>query len=49
MVGSPFQTSEDLVRDLRFLKEFQPHMVGIGPYLSQRDTPFGRSPMAPGG
>ena len=41
MVGSPFQTSEDLVRDLRFLKEFQPHMVGIGPYLSQRDTALG--------
>ena len=40
MVGSPFQTVEDLARDLRFLKEFQPHMVGIGPFLSQKDTPF---------
>ena len=40
MVGSPYQTLEDLVRDLRFLKEFQPHMVGIGPFLSQHDTPF---------
>ena len=33
-------TREDLVRDLRFLKEFGPHMVGIGPFLSQKDTPF---------
>ena len=40
MVGSPYQTLEDLARDLAFLKEFQPHMVGIGPFLSQRDTPF---------
>ena len=40
MVGSPYQTLEDLVRDLRFLKEFAPHMVGIGPFLTQRDTPF---------
>ena len=32
--------SYDLVRDLRFLKDFQPHMVGIGPFLSQKDTPF---------
>ena len=40
MVGSPGQTPEDLVRDLRFLKEFQPHMVGIGPFLSHSDTPF---------
>lgn len=40
MVGSPHQTLEHLVKDLRFLKEFQPHMVGIGPFLSQKDTPF---------
>ena len=40
MVVSPYQTLEDLVRDLRFLKEFGPHMVGIGPFLSQKDTPF---------
>lgn len=40
MVGSPFQMPEDIVRDLRFIKEFRPHMVGIGPFLSQKDTPF---------
>lgn len=42
MVGSPGQTTEHLVKDLLFLKEFQPHMVGIGPFIPQKDTPFGR-------
>ena len=40
MVQSPGQTEEDLVADLRFMKEFRPHMIGIGPFLSHRDTPF---------
>lgn len=40
MVGSPYQTMENLVRDLRFIKEFRPHMVGVGPFLSHKDTPF---------
>lgn len=41
MVGSPFQTPEYLLADLRFLEELQPQMVGIGPFLPQQDTPFG--------
>lgn len=40
MVGSPYQTTECLIKDLRFIKEFQPAMVGIGPYLSHNQTPF---------
>lgn len=42
MVGSPFQTVEHLVKDLVFMKELSPHMVGIGPFLPQKDTPFGK-------
>lgn len=42
MVGSPYQTTEHIVRDLRFIKEFQPHMVGLGPYIPQQDTPFAK-------
>ena len=38
MVGSPTQTNEDLVKDLIFLKELNPEMVGIGPYLCHEDT-----------
>lgn len=40
MVGTPGQTLEHLVRDLAFIRDFAPHMVGIGPFLPHRDTPF---------
>ena len=42
MVGSPGQTAENLADELRFLMEFRPQMVGIGPFLPHRDTPFGQ-------
>ena len=41
MVGSPYQKRENLAADLMFLKSFKPHMIGIGPFIPQRDTPFG--------
>lgn len=41
MVGSPEQTVDTLYEDLQFIKELQPHMVGIGPFIPQKDTPFG--------
>lgn len=40
MVGSPFQTQTDLAKDLLFIQQFQPHMVGIGPFITHKDTPF---------
>ncbi len=40
MVGSPYQTTENLANDMVFLQEFRPHMVGIGPFISHKDTPF---------
>lgn len=40
MVGSPYQTNENLVNDLLFLQEFQPEMVGIGPFVDHEDTKF---------
>lgn len=40
MVGSPFQTVENLAEDLTFIKELNPQMVGIGPFISHKDTPF---------
>jgi biotin synthase len=40
MVGSPYQTSENLAEDLKFLEELQPHMVGIGPFIPHKDTIF---------
>lgn len=41
MVGSPYQTIDTLYEDLCFIKELVPHMVGIGPFVPQHDTPFG--------
>ncbi len=40
MVGSPYQTMEHIIKDLRFLQELQPDMIGIGPFLTHKDTPF---------
>ncbi|WP_251860623.1 [FeFe] hydrogenase H-cluster radical SAM maturase HydE [Clostridium sp. Marseille-Q2269] len=38
MVGLPGQTNEDYVKDLVFLKDLKPHMVGIGPFIPHKDT-----------
>ena len=40
MVGSPGQNSSQLAEDLLFIHELQPEMVGIGPFIPQKDTPF---------
>ncbi|MFA0815156.1 MAG: [FeFe] hydrogenase H-cluster radical SAM maturase HydE [Anaerofustis sp.] len=44
MVGSPGQNTECLIDDLMFLMEFQPHMVGIGPFIPHHETPFVSEP-----
>jgi len=44
MVGSPFQTVETIFKDLQFIRTFQPHMVGIGPFIPAHDTPFADQP-----
>ena len=40
MVGSPYQTYETLAEDLLFLKDLNPQMCGIGPFLPHKDTEF---------
>ncbi|MGL4308757.1 MAG: [FeFe] hydrogenase H-cluster radical SAM maturase HydE [Cetobacterium sp.] len=40
LIGLPNQTIEDLAMDLLFLKNLKPHMVGIGPFIPQKDTPL---------
>ena len=42
MVGSPGQTVETLYEDLQLIRELRPHMVGIGPFIPQHDTPFAK-------
>jgi len=44
MVGSPYQTVENLVEDMLFIAEFKPEMLGIGPFIPHKDTPFGDFP-----
>lgn len=40
LVGSPYQTLDCIIEDLLFLERFRPQMVGIGPFLPAKNTPF---------
>lgn len=40
MVGSPYQTSASLAKDLKFIEDFKPDMCGIGPFVPHHETPF---------
>jgi biotin synthase len=44
MVGTPLQTPECLLEDLRFLEELRPQMAGIGPFIPAAGTPFAGCP-----
>ena len=44
MVGSPYQTAENLAEDLKFIEAFKPDMCGIGPFIPHKDTPFRAEP-----
>lgn len=44
MVGSPYQTVDNIVEDLLFIQEFRPEMIGIGPFIHHHGTPFAGMP-----
>ena len=44
MVGTPGQTPELLAKEMEFLTDFRPQMIGVGPFLPHRDTPFRDEP-----
>lgn len=44
MVGSPEQTIAHLIRDIRFIEELKPQMIGLGPFLPHKQTPFAGKP-----
>lgn len=44
MVGSPFQTTGNLLADIRLLERFRPEMIGIGPFIPHPATPLGAYP-----
>ncbi len=47
MVGSPYQTNECIIDDLLFIKELNPHMIGIGPFIPHKDTRLADKKVAP--
>ena len=40
MVGSPYQTTQTIIKDLIFISKLKPQMCGIGPFIPHCDTPF---------
>ena len=44
MIGSPYQTIEMILQDIRFLQELQPDMIGCGPFIPHADTIFHQEP-----
>ncbi len=44
MVGTPLQTLDHLVEDIQFIERFQPEMIGIGPFIPHKETPFAACP-----
>ena len=40
MVGSPYQTIENIIEDFRFLQDLKPDMIGIGPFIPAQNTKF---------
>ena len=40
MVGSPYQTVDNIADDLLFLKKLDPEMIGIGPFIPHKDKVF---------
>lgn len=43
IVGLPGQTNELLAEELLFLKELNPEMIGIGPFIPHPETPLAKS------
>ena len=44
MVGTPGQTPEYIIEDLRFMQKLDPQMIGIGPFIHHKNTPFRDQP-----
>jgi len=42
MIGLPFQSVDDLARDVKFFRDSDCDMIGMGPFIPQKDTPLGQ-------
>lgn len=47
MVGSPYQSIDNIVEDILFIQRFRPEMIGLGPFIPHKDTPFGQDKALP--
>lgn len=47
MVGSPYQSIDNIVEDILFIQGFRPEMIGLGPFIPHKDTPFGQDRSIP--
>ena len=43
MIGLPYQTMEDLARDIQFFYDEDIDMIGMGPYIPHEDTPLAKA------
>ena len=44
MIGVKGQSVESIVKDMLFMQQLQPHMIGIGPFIPHGQTPLGGEP-----
>lgn len=40
MIGSPGQEAGHILKDIRFIQEFKPEMVGMGPFIPHNETRY---------
>ena len=44
MIDSPYQTVQDIIGEMKYIKSINPQMVGIGPFIANSRTPFKNFP-----
>lgn len=44
MIGTPHQRPEHIAKDMLFMHDLRPEMIGLGPFIPHKDTPFRDEP-----
>ena len=44
MIGTPHQKPEHIAKDMIFMHDLRPEMIGLGPFIPHKDTPFRDEP-----
>lgn len=40
LIGAPFKKLDDYIKDIKLIRKLNPEMIGIGPFVAQKDTIF---------